>query len=902
MVFTNFNLASLNSTNGFIINGVAGDDQFGSDVSSAGDVNGDGIDDVIIGAPEADPNGNTSAGIAYVVFGKARFANPFLPSALNGNNGFRINGIAAEDRAGFSVSSAGDVNGDGIDDLIVGAPDADTNGLSAGQAYVIFGKRNFAANFNLSTLNGSNGFRLNGIAAGDNAGFSVGSAGDINRDGIGDVVVGAPGADPNGNASAGQVYVVFGRRSGLTASLNLSSLNGTNGFRLNGTAIDDRTGVAVSGSGDINGDRVSDLIIGSADADFNGFNSGKSYVLFGRGGGFAASFNLSGLDGSNGFAIVGSAADDRFGTSVSAAGDINGDGLNDLIAGAIGVDPSGKFSAGRSYVIFGSRNGFAATFNLSSLTGSNGFSLSGGVTDDQAGFSVSGLGDVNFDGVDDLLVGAPGADPGGRTSAGQSYVVFGSRTFASTVNLAALNGSNGFMLNGISAGSHSGAAVSRAGDVNNDGIPDLLIGAPGAAANGNVSSGQAYVVFGFFGSIPGYVSTPPTVNAGKVTFGSIRASLAQGRIVFNFKPRPVSRELAGDYVNIFGTNFADTLTGDRQDNTLVGNGGSDQLSGLAGADSLRGGTGNDILDGSSGTDTVVEVANDNLRLTNTYLTGMGRDRLINIESARLFGNSANNTLNASNYSRGKTQLLGRGGDDVLVGGRRDDTLLGGDGRDRLTGGLGDDEFRGGKDLDWLVETGNVNFTLSNKRLEGLGIDRLLGMNAASLSAGNRNNKMDASAFTLGRVILDGSSGSDTLIGGRKGDVLIGDSGGDRLTGGFGRDVLNGGRGRDRFIFDTDKPFRRATMGVDLIQDFRRLQDWIVLDRTTFTALGNELSFAVVTSRAAAQKSEAIITYVRSTGALFYNSNRTAIGFGRGGQFATIADQPLLSVQNFLIQA
>ncbi|NEQ65321.1 MAG: hypothetical protein F6K21_07455 [Symploca sp. SIO2D2] len=495
------NLSDLDGSNGFILNGINVSDLSGQSVSGAGDINGDGIDDLIIGAYQADPNGNTNTGQSYVVFGSSNGFSPSLElSNLDGSNGFILNGINSTDFSGWSVSSAGDINSDGIDDLIIGASRADPNGNfdvhDAGQSYVVFGSSNgFSPSLELSSLDGSNGFILNGINANDSSGSSVNSAGDINDDGIDDLIIGAYVADPNGNNDAGQSYVVFGSSNGFSASFDLSSLDGSNGFILNGIAASDLSGYSVSSVGDINGDGIDDLIIGAHGADPNGNNgAGQSYVVFGSSNSFSASLDLSSLDGTSGFILNGISAGDGSGYSVSGAGDINGDSIDDLIIGAHGAGSNG---AGQSYVVFGSRNGFSPSLDLSSLDGSNGFILNGIDFLDRSGVSVSGAGDINDDGIDDLIIGAPYADPYSKTYAGQSYVVFGSSNgFSSSLELSSLDGSNGFILNGIDFFDRSGWSVSSARDINDDGIDDLIIGTRAANPNGNYNAGQSYVVFG----------------------------------------------------------------------------------------------------------------------------------------------------------------------------------------------------------------------------------------------------------------------------------------------------------------------------------------------------------------------------------------------------------------------
>ncbi|MEH2007704.1 MAG: integrin alpha, partial [Nostoc sp.] len=419
----------------------------------------------------------------------------FNLSNLNGTNGFVINGINAGDYSGWSVSSAGDINGDGIADLIIGADNASPNGDFSGQSYVVFGsKSGFGAQVNLSTLNGTNGFVINGINADDHSGWSVSSAGDINGDGIDDLIIGTDEESESNGTESGQSYVVFGSKSGFDAQVNLSTLNGTNGFAINGIInAEDRGDWAVSSAGDINGDGIPDLIIGANIEGSFGERLEPGYVVFGSKSGFGAQFNLSTLNGTNGFVINGINSYELVGWSVSSAGDINGDGIADLIIGAYNPGRNGEPSQ-QGYVVFGSKFGFGAQFNLSTLNGTNGFAINTISSNayNFLGFSVSSAGDINGDGIADLIIGAPNASPNVAYS-GQSYVVFGSKGgFGAQFNVSTLNGTNGFAINGINPGDYSGSSVSNAGDINGDGIADLIIGAPNASPN-VAYSGQSYV-------------------------------------------------------------------------------------------------------------------------------------------------------------------------------------------------------------------------------------------------------------------------------------------------------------------------------------------------------------------------------------------------------------------------
>ncbi len=552
---TIIDLSTLSHTQGFIIQGDAAGDFAGGSVSSAGDVNGDGFDDLIVGALLGD-DGGYNAGEAYVVFGNASGFGTVDLAGLTASQGFIIQGDAANDYAGFSVSSAGDVNGDGFDDLIVGAPYGDDGGGYAGEAYVVFGKASGFGIVDLTSLTATQGFIIQGDVASDRAGWSVSSAGDVNGDGFDDLIVGAPFGDDGGNL-AGEAYVVFGKASGL-GTVDLTTLTATQGFIIQGDAANDLAGRSVSSAGDVNGDGFDDLIVGAPFGDDGATDAGEAYVVFGKASGFGT-VDLTSLTAAQGFIIQGDAAYDQASFSVSSAGDVNGDGFDDLIVGAYRGD-DGDYNAGEAYVVFGMGSGFG-TVDLAALTGAQGFIIQGDAADDRAGWSVSSAGDVNGDGFDDLIVGAPFGNDGGY-DAGEAYVVFGKGSGFGTVDLASLTATQGIIIQGDAAFDRAGFSVSSAGDVNGDGFDDLIVGAR-YGDNGGGNAGEAYVVLG--GAF-GLDSTPV------ITTGTVAAEM------------------------------------------LIGGLGNDTLTGGGGADVLRGGAGNDILgvsdlsfadvDGGTGIDTL----------------------------------------------------------------------------------------------------------------------------------------------------------------------------------------------------------------------------------------------------------------------------------------------------------
>ena len=652
------NLVGLTPTTGFRIDGANAGDYSGGSVSSAGDINGDGIDDIIIGAYGADPNGSRS-GSTYIVYGKVNGFNANIDLGnLDASDGFRIDGENANDYSGYSVSSAGDVNGDGYDDIIIGAYVADPNGLNSGSSYIVFGKEgDFNATINLSDIatgNGRDGFRLDGANAGDWSGGSVSSAGDINGDGYDDIIIGAYGADPNG-LNSGSSYIVFGKESGFNRAIELSELDGRDGFRLDGESIVDISGFSVSSAGDINGDGYDDIIIGAYQADPNGYFSGSSYIVFGKASGFNRAIELSELDGRDGFRLDGESTYDYSGYSVSSAGDINGDGYDDIIIGAYGADPNG-YSSGSSYIVFGKESGFSRTIELSELDGRDGFRLDGANAGDRSGRSVSSAGDFNGDGYDDLIIGAYRADSNGSKS-GSSYIVFGKESgFSRTIELSELDGSDGVRLDGVSANNQSGRSVSSAGDVNNDGYDDIIIGAYQAGGY----AGHSYVIYGYATSIS--IEGEAYVGEVLTTMGGPSEEAAEY----------VWKRYHDNTVEVIGTGRDYTLTDVDVDKTIK---------------------------------IEVNFINANGDRVHYYSDATPEVRRIDPEVS---GGTADYSRHASDltlrlvgdYTRGL--IKGGSGDDYLYGFDKNDQIDGNAGADLLDGGAGADILTGGRGNDWFT--------------------------------------------------------------------------------------------------------------------------------------------------------------------------------------------------------
>lgn len=403
---------------GFVIEG-ANEDDYASRIAPAGDVNGDGLDDVLVGAPGADNNNRTSSGTAYVVFGKAdpqvidlaRF-----DAGTQGSRGFRIDGPAERALAGEDVDGVGDINGDGLDDVVVGAP-------FGAASYVVFGKEDtLPIDLLTHDVGGpiSGGLRIDTPSPSHSDGYSVSAAGDVNGDGVPDVIVGVQ----RRTGSNGDAYVVFGTVAHRSVDVTQP---GEWGFRVRGPFGGSATGYAAAPAGDVDGDGLDDVVVAAPALYFP--LEGQTFIVFGKPG-FEA-VRLSDL-GAQGFVIEGAGAGNASGSAVAGGRDVNGDAIPDILIGAPYADFGNREDPGKAYVVYGGqgdRDLWLRKLGARGVTivGPRGspercrsdFAFCPG---DLAGSSVALLGDIDGDGESEAAVGAPWA--GRPRQRGRVYVVW----------------------------------------------------------------------------------------------------------------------------------------------------------------------------------------------------------------------------------------------------------------------------------------------------------------------------------------------------------------------------------------------------------------------------------------------------------------------------------------------
>ena len=417
----------------------------------AGDVNNDGFDDLIIG----------SRNFAYIFFGG---------SNMDAKADIVLKGQQESDMFGFYLSSAGDFNNDGFDDVIVGASGFDLNGYDTGRAYVFFGG---------TEMDTIPDMIMTGEHEQDQFGSTVSDAGDLNMDGFSDILVAAYHYE-NKDKDWGRVYIYFGSAvPDTTADLIIDGSNGCSGGDINKDGYSDlivnnsiywgsakmdnlvdarfENTYRFAGSGDYNNDGFADIIIGKPNDNSNGEYSGKVSVFFGR----------SQLKSEPDAVFYGAKSNDYFGASVSTAGDLNNDGFDDFVIGAEGNDENGS-NVGSAYIYFGRET----------VSNSPDLTLAGNNKDGNFGSTISFAGDVNSDGFDDLIIGG--------FSTNQAQLYLGKKV---------MNDVPDFIFKGNKAYSHFGNSVSNAGDFNRDGYDDILIGDLTNSIKAT-HTGRAYIYFG----------------------------------------------------------------------------------------------------------------------------------------------------------------------------------------------------------------------------------------------------------------------------------------------------------------------------------------------------------------------------------------------------------------------
>lgn len=583
----------------------------GNRVSMVGDVNGDGFDDMLVSVDVAQSYEADFSN--YIVFGTDEGIDPaFSLADIDGSNGFKI-----EARAGWESSAAigaGDLNGDGLADLAFVTSDRVAGQYAHADVQVILGSTaDTDGSISLDDLDGSNGFSLIGPTDVRTTYYDLTAAGDVNGDGLDELMIGT-------NSTIG---FLFGDEA-FAAEAEVADVAPTDIYRYLGDSI---------GIGDVNDDGYDDMVIGSV-------------LHYGRMPGEDANPFHGPFKDHVTWITTPSTAYGNSSGGVAAAGDVNGDGIDDFIISRAYTAPHGHTQGGEAWVVFGKQGVLPSSLVVSDLDGSNGFAIRGEHWS-RLGTYVSGAGDINGDGYDDVVVTEEKGD--------SAYVIFGRGDFHTPgFDVEDLDGKNGFRI--TNPGTEFLASVSGIGDFNGDGFDDIAFG---ERPYGIDSESDAHIVWG----------QKPTEAVTRVDRGG---------------DQTVHGGLGNDLLISYGG-----------DDHLIGDAGNDTLRSLSGADILEGGKGDDsywvfadttdsIVD-SGGIDTIRTTRSWDLRnnptIENVELSAFG--------DWSVTGNELDNKLTGAG---GDDVLRGLDGNDRIDGGFGKDVLVGGEGRDILSGGRGDDRF------------------------------------------------------------------------------------------------------------------------------------------------------------------------------------------------------------------
>lgn len=712
----------------------------------------------------------------------------FLASAWATGGAVRFTPNAPGDFVPFGFTGPGpawlgstfDMNGDGRADLIFGAPADDDKAVDAGRIFIELAP--LTAGSTLAMGDSLTQIIIDGINAGDHAGASVGGIADLNGDGRGEILIGAPGMENGALTDAGAVFVLFGRATAGGIDLNDPFTANGGGYVIKGEAAGDAAGSNVLSIADLNGDGKMDVVVGAPGNDAGATDAGAVYVVWGKSS--ASAVNLSSVAaGTGGFKIIGADNGDAVGSSIGTVSDMNGDGKAEILIG-VPEGGSGGSKSGMAYVVFGKSTGTAVDLNAIAA-GTGGFAIVG-MTDDKVGATITGLGDVNGDGRGDFLLGAPNAD--------HAYVVFGKADGATVdlTNVAA--GIGGFEIIAELPGDLDRMSVAGGADLNHDGIKDFVIGAANNSEGGS-DAGAVYVVWGGGHSAVDLGLVAQSIGGAKIVGAAGSLTGATVSVTGDLNGDGTSDLMIGapgvgesgyafftpsgwqPDTNVYGTNGDDIMgvgygsthvIGNGTDNiiALAGNdvidaaGGDDIIDGGAGADSMTGGTGNDTYYVDDAGDQVIEVSGGG---ADTVISSINYTLAPEVESLTLTGAATSGTGNALN-----NVITGTSGNNSLDGGAGADTMIGGFGNDSyVVDNAGDvvSEISGqGTDT---VTTLIDNYTLAAE------VENLILSGLAHHATGNALN--NAITGTGGDDVIDGGAGNDTMTGGAGNDSYVVDS-------------------------------------------------------------------------------------------------------------------------------